>query len=199
MQASNIDTCQDLQNIQANLTGNYILTNNLNCSNDGKFSPIGNETHQFRGTLDGNSKTISNVEIDTSNSFNYTGLFAVAMNATVKNITFIDISTINITQTQYYLGLVFGAVFFSNISNIHLKVSNVNNKNILSGNATNGVGSVIGLIKSSFVENITVENTIVNFPNGSYVGGLFGLSLSELEDQASTIKNCHNLGIIFHI
>jgi YD repeat-containing protein len=65
-----ISTSKEFQDMNDDLTAYYELTNDIDLSetsswNNGKgFSPIGNSTHPFEGTLDGNNHNISNLYIN---------------------------------------------------------------------------------------------------------------------------------------
>ncbi|NQE52854.1 Cell surface glycoprotein, partial [ANME-1 cluster archaeon GoMg3.2] len=75
-----ITDCWQLQNIRDNLTGDYYLVNDIDCSctsgwNGGAgFEPIGTYGNKFTGTFDGNDHKITNLCINRS-STNYVGLF----------------------------------------------------------------------------------------------------------------------------
>jgi hypothetical protein len=58
-----ITTCTELQQINLNLSANYILMNDIDCSSYGAFTPIGTSPAPFVGTLDGEGNTISNIEV----------------------------------------------------------------------------------------------------------------------------------------
>jgi len=106
-----ITNCQQLQNMKNDLSGNYTLANNIDCSetetwnNGNGFEPVGNgKSTPFTGDFNGNNKTISgilisqNVEYNTSDYYG-SGMFGFAYAATVKNVRFNNAS-INAT---YYL------------------------------------------------------------------------------------------------
>ncbi len=78
--AIRISNCNELQNIDLNLTANYFLGNNIDCSdtknwnNGAGFEPIGNSTDSFTGIFEGNNYIISNLYINNA-SRDYAGLF----------------------------------------------------------------------------------------------------------------------------
>jgi len=100
-----ISTCGQLQAMSQNLSAQYSLKNNIDCSgttswNDGKgFDPIGDDVTSFTGTFDGKGYTVDGLQIIradddelTNNSTNpttderFVGLFGHTRDATVKNI-----------------------------------------------------------------------------------------------------------------
>ena len=76
--AQTISTLEDLKNISNDLDGDYILTNNIDIS-DENWTPIGTKEKPFTGTLDGNGYTISGLMIEgdpfTAAGEYYYGLF----------------------------------------------------------------------------------------------------------------------------
>jgi len=76
----------ELQAINDDLTGDYELANDINCSGV-DFVPIGRTAStEFTGTLDGKGYTISNLSIELDMNEDYAGLFYKADNATLQNI-----------------------------------------------------------------------------------------------------------------
>ena len=70
-----ISSCQELQEIDLNTSTNYILTEDLDCSEVASFKPIAEDT-PFTGTLDGNGYIIKNLTINNSEyNYSYVGLF----------------------------------------------------------------------------------------------------------------------------
>ena len=127
----NITTCQELQNIQLNLAGNYFLGNNINCSDIPNFAPIGNSTNKFTGILDGKNLTISDLNI-VSNSTNI-GLFSQASLCTVKNLVLKDFNINTTTSSASYVGSLIGSITGCNIDNIVLNTTIPTKKNTISG------------------------------------------------------------------
>lgn len=86
-----IYTLDDLRNI-GNMGGNYRLANDIDASPTAQnpFVPIGYTKDFFRGTFDGNNKTIYNLNIVGSGS--YTGIFTKSYNAVFKNIRLVNVT-----------------------------------------------------------------------------------------------------------
>ncbi len=69
-----ITNCQELQNIKNNLIDNYILINDIDCSdtinwnNSKGFIPIGDSVNKFQGEFNGNCKIIKNLYINSYES-----------------------------------------------------------------------------------------------------------------------------------
>jgi hypothetical protein len=153
-----ISTCSDLQNMNNDLLGNYILSGNINCSgfdsgDGGGFLPIA----PFTGTFDGQNYTISNLYINRSED--YQSLFGYANGATIKNVGIINAS---ITGQRYAGGLI-AQDDFSVISNSYA-----------TGHIT-GDTSVGGLIGVGCYSSISSSNSSASVDsNGNYAGGLIG-------------------------
>ena len=80
--------------------------------------PIGNrDIIKYRGTFDGNGKTITNLYINASQtSQNNMGLFGYTYQSTIKNLTF---ENANVTNTQSNTGILVGkAGYGSTLQNI---------------------------------------------------------------------------------
>src|SRR5690606_18012077 len=105
----------DLRNM-TNMGGNYKLANNIDASASAQtpFVPIGYTKDFFRGTLDGNNKTITNLTISGTGS--YTGVFTKAYNAVFKNIRLVNV---NVTG-GYSTGALAGYVENVDLSNSYV-------------------------------------------------------------------------------
>lgn len=89
-----IETCEDLQNINYDLDGNYILLNDIDCSssdelnNGDGFSPIGRgEGTVFSGELDGQGYAIKSLYIYSWSDADNVGIFGQVENAGIHDIT----------------------------------------------------------------------------------------------------------------
>ena len=101
-----IYTLQDLKNINNNLSGTYILMNNIDCYNETLPMIGASSSNAFNGIFDGQGYTISNFELPTGQ---YIGLIGyntgVIRNVNVSNFT-CDIN--NSTTTSVYVGGIAG-------------------------------------------------------------------------------------------
>jgi hypothetical protein len=81
----------DLRNM-TNMGGYYKLANNIVASATAQtpFVPIGYTKDFFRGTFDGNNKTITNLKIVGTG--NFTGIFTKTYNAVLKNIRLVNVN-----------------------------------------------------------------------------------------------------------
>lgn len=129
-----IATAQELQEISADLGGDYVLVDDIDLSGVADFQPLGRFGDPFVGTFDGDGHTISGLTVGKSNR-EYVGLFGLIgdreaeTGGVVGNVTLTDM---DVTGKQYVGGLA-----GSNVGNI----SNVT----VSGEAS-GDGDVGGLV-----------------------------------------------------
>ena len=140
------------------------------------WKPIGKNDYgyQYRGTFDGNGKTITNLYINASQ--NNVGLFGYTMEGTIKNLTF---EYANVTNTKTYTGILVGYANNSNLQNI--KISNT--CQIKGGKETGGIAGDFNGNAYNCVNYATVQGN-------NRVGGLFGYCSVE----NSSITTCANYG-----
>jgi len=133
----------------------------------------------FKGTLDGNGKTLSNLTLyNNSGSYQYFGIFPRMLGGSVYNLTLsnvvLSLGTTALGGTAIRAGLITGNVYglTNTISNITILNCGVR------GTSTAGAGGLIG--------SVTVGTTVVNIDNikatnlkvfnkSSYAGGLVGI------------------------
>ena len=146
-----ITNCSQLQEINNDLTGYYVLASNIDCTGFA-FVHLANST-PFSGTLDGQNHVVKNINFD-----NY-GLFQSTDGATIKNI-FLDSGSVS---GDYYVGSVVGHANNSIISNVHssIDVEAVSYSGGLVGSSTGNTS----VTKSSYSGNLTGQ---------AYSGGLVG-------------------------
>ena len=143
--------------------------------------PIGNRNIiKYRGTFDGNGKTITNLYINASQtSQNNMGLFGYTYQSTIKNLTF---ENANVTNTQSNTGILVGkAGYGSTLQNI--KISKT--CQIKGGNYTGGIAGELDGNAYNCVNYATVQGT-------QYIGGLCGHYSSSRTGNSMTA--CANYG-----
>jgi len=192
-----ISTCQELQNINNDLTANYILTGNIDCSfdtqnplgklyNNGKgFEPIGNcilnnaqycySYLSFTGTFDGNNHYINGLLINNS----FVGLFGFN-NGTIKNT-----GLINIIYTYTFISGGLVGVNYGNVENSYATGTiNIINVYAVSGNVGGLVGDNYRIIDNSFADvYATAGSGSGQFTYGGVAGGLAGINLGNISSS----------------
>ena len=156
-----ITDCADLQNINNNLSADYIIVTNINCSGV-SFTDIADSTN-FTGTLNGQDHTISNLNVSES------GLFGNTHNATIENLTISSGSITDSPSDDTFGGLV-GYASNTTIQNVHSAQSLTRSGQY--GYAGGLVGDFVGtstISQSSFTGTLNLTN-----PYDEFIGGLVG-------------------------
>lgn len=181
-----IRTAAELQAISAGLSKNYVLMNDIDCSNTSTwnsgfgFVPIGDNGGPFTGTLNGNGYKIKNLTIAWPIS--YSGLFGGLSGAKISNIIFTDY---NISAGDYYVGGVCG---------IDLTGSSITGCRIESGSisATGSyIGGICGKTNSSAIVRCSNVVNITSPSGGVYIGGICGYL-----NGGGTYADLYNRGVI---
>ena len=132
----------------------------------------------FKGTYDGNNKTISNLTVNAPNS-NYQGLFGYTSKAVIKNVT---LANCNITGKQYTGGIVGYASTSTAIENCHVR----GNISATESDAS-GHGGIAGSATSTSITNCTVTGTISTSVSNDNYGGIVGAANYDV-----VITSCEN-------
>lgn len=132
----------------------------------------------FKGTYDGNNKTISKLIVNAPNS-NYQGLFGYAYNAVIKNVT---LANCNITGKQYTGGIVGYASTSTAIENCHVR----GNISATESDAS-GHGGIAGSATATSITNCTVTGTISTSVSNDNYGGIVGAANYDV-----VITSCEN-------
>lgn len=155
----------------------FVLADNI--ADVGNITPIGVNTHPFKGNFDGNNKTIGGLSINKAG--NYVGLFGCITDATIK-----DLSVNGMVKGSQYVGGVVGYALNSTIENV------TNNASV---EGDTSVGGVVGYSDSTS----RMYGTIVNSGNitaNSMVGGVSGENHGFWCDTNSNYGTFKNSGSI---
>jgi len=164
-----IKNCTDLQNMQNNLTADYILGNNINCSvtptwnNGNGFVPIGDSLHPFAGTFNGSNHFIFGLYENNKSS---EGLFGV----------------INISDSA------------KNNIIFNVRLQNIFYDNGNGSTASNLIGGLVGNFNSCAgvcnIINVSVQGTIIlrNTNNVNEVGGIVGSNVAYIWSSMSNVN-----------
>ncbi len=148
---------------------------NLNLSDIANWIPIGmDRDHAFKGTFDGNGKTISNLTINSKADI--VGLFGCVDSGTVKNLN-VSGSVTGVTNYDAYIGGIVGAVIDGSVENCSFSGSVIGDGDC--------IGGIVGII---FGEISGCSNFASVGGNGYNVGGIAGC--------AENIRYCYNQGSV---
>ena len=156
----------------------YKLGANIDLSKTGtNWKPIGNyRDPSFKGTFDGNGKTISGLSINRSASdlyLDYLGLFGKIDGGTVTKLK-LDVTILG--SYSYYLGGVVGSLSNGSVSEC------VVNGHVI---GRDNVGGVAGRVENSSISNCSATNLV---RGDYYVGGVVGRA------ENSSISNSYATG-----
>lgn len=202
----------------AKLTADIDLKNYCHAAEDGKellsWLPIGNDNNRWKGNMDGQGHTISNLYIKTAQ--NHVGLFGYTEGATIQDLIFGNAKVENVSTTNektYKTGILAGYAYASTNSPAHIKgikttnnctvigqedtggivgIAKINLENCENRSSVKGTGSVGGIAGDSFERNIkrcTNYGTVENGRN-QYIGGIIGYA------YGTCIEDCANYGKI---
>lgn len=193
--AIDITTCTELQNINNNMAGSYILKNDIDCGGVNFYS-IGNSqvSISFTGTLDGNGHTIRNLNIvkiedliNTAMIPRYAGLFSLLGDGTSGKGIVRNLKIDGFTSTSpggSIAGIVKPGALIDKCSvenvNINTQIPGAAGAMIVGGL----VGSNDGIIRNSYITkgSVTVSGNVLR------VGGFVGNNLNLIENSYSTLK-----------
>jgi len=167
-------TATDLQGMNGNLTGNYVLGSNIDAAATGAwngnagFEPVGDGATSFTGTFDGLGHTISNLSIYRPGT-DYVGLFGKADGA-IRNVGLVGGS---VTGGSSVGGLV--ADYHSG------SISNSYTTGAVIGQ--NYVGGLVGYKNSGSIGNSYATGAVTG---SNSVGGLVGWSYGNISNSYAT-------------
>lgn len=122
---------------------------------------------EFNGVLDGNGKTIKNLDVSSSNY--YAGLFGNTTSAVIRDLT-LENPTATLTDANQQFGLIAGFAIDTKLSNVTVK-----NANILGTTASaTPTGMLVGMASSETnIENCYVADSRLETQSRT-VGGIVG-------------------------
>lgn len=197
-----ITTAEQLQKMNNSTISHYKLAKDIDLT-EYTWTPIGDQTYKFMGSLDGDGKTIKNLTIN--GNAEYQGVFGYNV-GTIKNII---IENVSIEGSQYVGGLLGynngGTIENIIVNNVSVTGTVKNTGGLIGYNyngiiekvqvsgIVNGITSVGGLVGCQSGGSITRSWTNVKTTGGilstnQYVGGLVG------QNHIGLIENCYTIG-----
>ena len=207
----------------AKLTADIDLKNYCHAAEDGKellsWLPIGNDDNHWKGKMDGQAHTISNLYIKTAQ--NYVGLFGYIDGATIQDLIFdyAKVENVNTTGTKTdYTGILAGKAYGYPPAPIKgIKTTNnctvigqkdtggivgwakINLENCENRSSVKGTGNVGGIAGECLDRNIkcctnygTVENDDGRI--GGIIGDAYGISIEDCANYGKIISTGWNAG-----
>jgi hypothetical protein len=199
---------QDLYDVRNDLTGSYLLMNNLDFDNNSSYDqtdpdwttkktswttgdgwvPIGTDDIPFSGFFNGQQYTISNLFMDrtkTEELWVY-GLFS----SNEGSISNLGVESVNINgDGDLWIGGLVGYNFYGDISNSYVT-------GIVSGSSSTTVtiGGLVGFNQAGEITDSHFTGSVIGGENSSSVGGLVGYSTDH--SYPSNIQNCYSTGSV---
>lgn len=170
-----ITTCQDFENINNAMDGDYVLNNDLDCTTEGSAIMVGNGSTPFNGTFNGQGHTIKvQIAVNTgSQSGQNVGLFRYINGASITNLRVKGSVEVYDNQDQL-AGSDVGGLVGSLISST---LTNDSSWALVRGG--DGVGGLVGAMTSEDGIPVSVTQSYAQgdvYGNNS-VGGLVGQAL----------------------
>lgn len=145
-------------------SNSYVLKNNINASatSTTPFVPVGTSAAPFKGSFDGKTFTISNLNI-AGNGHN-AGMFGYVSGANIANV---KLTNVQLTNNANHTGAIVGYLVGSNLTDCQV-----------SGSITglSSTGGLIGTANNSYLVGLKATNLTVN--GSSYAGGIAGRVIS---------------------
>ncbi len=168
-----IATCNDVLDVDLDLSASYLVMNDLDCSSDGDAILIG-ESGQFSGDFDGGSHRMT---VAISLDQDQVGLFGYVLNGSVHDL-FINGTISGHGSTGGIIGYAFQGDFNRLASAVHV-----------SSSSGTSVGGIIGHMDGGTLSNGNFTGTVS--AAGDYVGGIGGTITF-----GATVSNVYSAGII---
>jgi len=188
-----------LDNIRNNLSGKYILMNDIDLSGWGSWEPIGdgdynNDTgtfNYFSGGLDGNGYTILSLTADTDRMV-YAGLFSRLVGTTESFGVLKEPAVVkNLIMEQCYIqgsyaGGIAGTAAYALIENCHF-INGTIKTSSSAATSTGYAGGIVGIATNSTINRCSNSGTITA---SGFAGGITS------QASGTDIQNCYNLGAV---
>lgn len=186
-----VTTCQQLQDVQTNMTGFYELANDIDCSASSTwnlqqgFLPIGRGfSDRWHGFMDGKNFYVKNIFINRTGQALYAGIFGVMDSD--GNITSLNANNAVIFGGNSHTGVILGYSYGNFIHNLSVWNSTINGRS--------NTGAVIGFCNAWVYESSSINNNVYGTSN---VGGLIGFGSSGYSVHNSYAKNIFVNGTSF--
>ena len=185
----------DLNNVRNNLTGSYILMNDIDEQSAGYASyntgdgwmPIGDTDNRFAGTFDGNGYTISGLTIDRGTGNN--GLFGGTLNATIRNVGLVNVS---VKAGAGNNGALAGNLLNTNVSN---SWATGTVESTTTANTANFAG-LLGRFEGGVIQDSWADVFVDSGPMCNNTGGLVGY-LNDGTERTAQLLRSYALGDVF--
>lgn len=150
-----------------------------------ELSAIFNSSNPFKGHLDGNNHTISNVLLDADTT--YSGVFGYLKGAKISNLT-IKGASFNASRGERYIAALAGKAEGAEINNVTIDGISVNYTGQTSKTAY--IGGLISWVENSKISNTVVKNISITTPKARlkvFIGGFVGYNKNSVISNSSSV------------
>lgn len=190
-----VSNWNDLNNVRNNLTGSYILVNDIDEQSTGYASynsgdgwmPIGDTDNRFAGTFNGNGYTISGLTIDRATGNN--GLFGATNNATIQNIGLVNVS---VKAGAGNNGALAGNLLNTNVTNAWATGTV---ESTTTANTANFAG-LLGRFEGGVIQDSWADVYVDSGPMCNNAGGLVGY-LNDGTERPAQLLRSFSLGDVY--
>lgn len=194
-----IYTAEDLDNIRNNLSGKYVLMNDIDLSGYENWEPIGTKNEPFIGELDGDDYSIKNLTINSDQSAKgtyYFGLFGYLVsnveNSIMKNVNIEDakitVKYSGVETGKCNVGILAGYENYDSVFNCAVS-GKIKVENFYSSE----VGGIVGRGAWSIFESCSsyadIEVVINQNSTTASVGGIVGTAKYTYEEECCNFGN----------
>lgn len=200
-----ISTADQLQAMNGDLSGKYVLATDIDAINsqdwdNGRgFAPVGDAASAFSGVLEGLGHQVDKLSINRPTTDNV-GLFGITNGSLIQNIGLTNLNVIGRDNVGGMAGVNNGSISNAYVTGTIAAINNagglagVNDGTISNAYATssiNATGSVAGGLAGSLSNTGSINNAYANgaVTGGSVAGGLVG-------ESAGTISNTYASGLV---
>jgi len=187
IQMTDITTLAGLQAMKGNLSGDYVLKNDIDASDTATwngglgFEPIGNSTNRFNGTFDGGNFTISGLTInrhttDNIGLFGFVGLSSSPNKVVLKDVTLSNADINGKTNVGILVGYIQRIL---DITNVHTGGSVT--ASVADGGVAGGLAGRCGTT-SRLISYCSSSADVI----GKFCGGLIGIGTGAVHFSYST-------------
>ena len=169
------------------LTTEYFrLDADIDCDGKTDFEPIGNDSHPFKGTFDGNENTIKNLQYSTESKTTPVGFFGTISGGTVKDLTLSNCSFSGGSSTGAIVGNFDSGTLSNNFYDADVTVTN--GTTTKSGQTQRGIGNsddVIGQVELAGTKKVTVkyESIVGNIKHEAVEGTYYTSIITNVNEK----------------
>jgi hypothetical protein len=182
-------------------TDEYIIVNDLDFQTVLLSDWIPTKDIVFKGLIEGNGKTISNI-----NLVDYSGIFGILEGAEIRNVYLDNVDINYSTSNTYASGILAGRIQGNDnlIENVHITNSSITNTSYFTGGLIGFASPLSTTTGDAIIKNVTVIDTSVStgysgntYGSGGVVGTInnFNIAFEDVEAKVNvTSNNVSNVG-----